>query len=222
MTMEPTFATRWFYANIEKCQVESGPKTCLVCGLPTLESTSLKEVLRKTFTDYDVLRVRGGRDVCPACVWYFDHQELRRSGWWLTAFRAESMKKSEWLSLLRQHVETGAPRDAYYLIKPLGLVGKHLALYAPLTMAGSNAITAQFNTLRVKVDASFLVLVEASHRLREFHSWKEIRTGNYYAKHILTWIDRAEFIHLRSIVQPWLNTSELALAEFVWSKEKME
>jgi len=217
--MIPTFTTRWFYSNIEEQQVQAGRKTCAVCGLPTLESVERKKALRQTFTDYDVLRVRTGQEVCPACVWYFGRQDLRRSGWWLTAESAVKVRKSEWLTLMRAHITCGTTRDAYYLIKPVGLVGKHLALYAEMTMAGSHILSVQFNTMRMVIDSGFLALVEASHRLREYHSWKEVRTGNYYARHILAWEDRREFVRLRGVVQPWVNTAELALAEFVWSKE---
>jgi len=218
--MEPTLAMRWFYRNFEHRDIEPGPLDCAVCGLPMRVGVLRKRVLRNTFTDYDRLRVRDGQQVCEACAWYFGRQDLRRTGWWLTQNLAKPLKKRDWLPFLRVAVENGVIEDGYCLIKPLGLVGKHLALYAALTMAGSKSIVAQFDTMRVVVDRAFLDLVVAAHKLRERHSWKEIRTGNYYAKHILAWSNLPQFVELREVVQPWLGTAELALTEFLWSKEE--
>lgn len=218
--MEPTFAMRWFYSSIENEQVAAGRKTCAVCGLPTMLSTPRKKVLRATFTNYDLLRKRSGNDVCPACEWYFNHQEFRRTGWWLRARGADRMKKAQWLALLRAHIEQGAPEDAYYLIRPLGLAGKHQTLWAQMTIAGNCRLNVQWGTMPMVIGAQFLELTIAAHRLRDHHSWKEIRSGNYYAKHILAWSDRGEFIKLRVKVQPWVNTAQLSLAEFLWSKPK--
>jgi len=221
--MNPTFTTRWLYYNLEAKAVAAGRHTCAVCGLPCRDVVPLRKVLRSTFTNYDLLRKPDEAGACLSCAWYFDHQELRRTGWYLTATEARAMQKSDWLSLLREHHKNGVPEDAYYLVKPLGLVGKHLALYAPMVMAGRSSVcVVQFNTMRVQCDAAFWRLLDAAHALRERHSWKEIRTGDYYAKHILAWPDRAEFVRLRSIVQAWRRTPQLMLVEFLWSKPKQE
>ena len=224
--MEPTLATWWFYKHGtgDVLQQERVGVVCSVCGntVGAVCTVPRKKVLRSTFSNYDLLRIRDGERVCPACAWYFDNQELRRSGWWLTEAEAREMTKRDWLPLLREHVANGTPADGYYLIKPLGLTGKHIALVAPLNCRGAHALRVGFDLQVVTVDKRFLQLVDDSHKLRERHSWKEIRTGNYYAKHILDWPRRTEFVRLRRQVDHWRGTVELALAEFLWSKPKEE
>lgn len=221
----PTFTTRWFYHHLAGGQVEFGRHTCAVCGLPTTESVPLKKILRKTFTDYDVLRVRNGVAACPACEWYFNHQELRRSGWWLTQEQAAKVAKQEWLALLRAHIRsvgTGYENGGYYLIKLPGLTGKHLALLAPMSETGGGSVRVQFDVTTLELDARWLELVEASHRLRDAHSWKEIEQDHYVAAFTRRWGSLAEFVRLREIVKPWVGTAHLALAKYVWSKERGE
>lgn len=219
--MEPTFTTRWFYQNVEREQVEPGRKTCAVCGLSTLQTAPRKKVLRTTFTDYDVLRVRAGEHVCPACVWYFGRQELRRTGWWLTANEARPVSKAEWLPLLHRHIQDGIPADGYYLIKPSGLTGKHLALLAPLNICGNRALRVQFDTTTLGLDAAWLGLVAAAFRLRECHAWREIRQDDYIAKFLAArWPDFDEFLRLRTTVRPWLRSGQMELAQFVWARKE--
>ena len=228
--MEPTFTTRWFFHNATKETVLFGRHTCAICGLPTREAAPRHKVLRSTFSDYDVLRVRNGDDVCPACEWYMSNQDLRRSGWWLTQNEARQMKKQDWLALLREHIEQPPDEDGYYLIKPSGfigirrvssLTGKHLALLAPLNLAHNPVRRVQFDTVALDLTAQWLELVEASHRLREHHSWREIVTDDYIATFVTErWDDLSEFVRLREVVKPWLRTPQLNLAQFVWFRSK--
>ncbi|RMG91198.1 MAG: hypothetical protein D6706_18440 [Chloroflexi bacterium] len=210
--------TRWFYHHFEQQVVEPGYKTCAVCGLPTSQAVELKKILRKTFTDHEALRAPGSMHACPACEWYMGRQDLRRSGWWLTASEAREVSKAEWWPLLRQHILEPPVEDGYYLIKPLGLVGKHLALHAPLNMAGNPVRRVRFDVHTLDLDHRFLDLVMAAHRLREYHSWHEIQSGNYNPALVARWDDLGEFHALVTLVQPYLFTPFMTLAEFIWSK----
>ena len=216
--MEPTFATRWFFSNVEGGKVKLGGKVCAVCGLPMLLGTPVDSVLRKTFTDYAALRVPDSGYACDACVWYFDHQNLRRSSWWLTATRAHSLSKEDVGPLLRAHLDCPPDEDGYYLISVMHR--KHLALWAPLNMAGASVRRVRFETVTVALDRDWLALVEAAHKLREFHSWKEIQSDNYNSKFLIRWGDISEFARLREVVKPWLRTATLDLVQYIWTEKK--
>lgn len=229
--MEPTFATHWFYRNLTQSHIVPGARLCCVCGMATNDHVPKNKVLRPTFTDYDVLRIRTGVYVCPACAWYFDNQDLRRRGWWLTRDRAQPVDKAQWLPVLAQHLIAGAPADSYYLIKPSGpqgkeqkmpgIAGKHLALLAPLTCSGSRTLRIQFDTITLDLDLSFLDLIQACFSLRQCHSWREIRNDDYISKYVnQRWRTVSEFMDLRSRVRPWLNTAHIDLAQYVWTKEE--
>jgi len=215
--MEPTFTTRWFYANIAQDQVESGPHTCAVCGLPMSYGVSLKKTLRKTFTDHAALRNVISGVVCAACAWYMSHQELRRSSWYLTAGEARPLAKADLYPLLCQHLEQPPEHDGYYLITTMKR--KHLALWAPLSAAGNAILRVRFEVVSLDLDRKWLRLTQAAHRLREHHSWYEIQSDDYNAKFLASWSDPLEFIRLRQGIKPFLHTPYLDLAQYVWSKE---
>jgi len=216
--MEPTFTTRWFFQNIEGGHVEPGSYLCAVCGLGMEAGVPVEGVLRKTFTDHAALRVPASSSVCPACEWYFGHQELRRSSWWLTAERALSLAKAEVGPLLRGHLRGAPAEDGYYLVTTMKR--KHLALWAPLNLAGNSVRRVRFETVTVELDTTWLAMMEAAHRLREIHSWREIRNDDYNAKFLTRWESPNEFMELRSMVQPWLGTAHLDLAQYVWCKSE--
>jgi len=215
--MESTFTTRWFFSNIEGNQVKLGRQICAVCGLPMVTGTPVDKVLRKTFTDYAALRVPRGDYACDACVWYFGRQDLRRSSWWLTAAGAQSLTKADVGPLLQEHLESPPSEDGYYLITTMKR--KHLALWAPLNLAGNPVRRVRFETVTIDIDCDWLAVVEAAHQLRKFHSWKEIQNDDYNSKFLTRWENPAEFVRLRGILQPWLGTPYLDLAQYVWTKE---
>lgn len=216
--MEPTFATRWFYSSVEGGRVEAGFRMCAVCGLPMAVGVPVRDVLRKTFTDQAALRAPGCDQACEACAWYFDHQELRRSSWWLTAGEARPLAKGDVGPLLQEHLGRAPVVDGYYLITIMKR--KHLALWAPLNLARSATLRVRFEVTTVELNYLWLTLVEAAHRLREFHSWREIQNDDYNAKFLMRWSDPLEFVRLRQVVQPWLRTPYLDLTQYVWTKEE--
>jgi len=217
--MEPTFTTRWFYHALEGKIVSPGAHLCSVCGLPTAETELRSKVLRKTFSDYDVLRIRSGKYVCPACVWYMDHQALRLKSWWLTQREARSVQRTEWLKLLQDHIQEPPDEEGYYLIRKPGPIGKHLALLAPLNLAGHPVRRVQFDRQTLSLDREWLSLVEASHCLREYFSWREILRDCYESK-VLSELSIEEVMALRKVVKPWLGTAHLELAIQLWTKEE--
>lgn len=221
--MEPTFTTRWFFCAQTGIVVEPGQHRCAVCGLPMRQVVPRSQVLRTTFSDYDVLRIRNGQEVCPACEWYMASQELRRSGWWLTPTQARPVRRQEWFLLLQEHITQPPAENGYYLIKPGGLVGKHLALWASMSMAGNPVRRVQFDRTALDLTERWLEVAMAAHRLREYHSWREITNDSYAAWSVAErWENLTDFVRLREMVKPWLRTPHLALAQFVWTKEKNE
>lgn len=219
--MEPTFTTRWFYAAVTGKEIEPGAALCAVCGLPMVTGSSPSKVLRKTFTDYAALRQPESMVVCAACSWYFDNQKLRATGWYLTEREARAMKRGNWFELLREHIASPRTDPAYYLIRPSGLAGKHLALYAPLN-CGSLPLMVRYDVNTLLLDAAWWSALEAAFVLRRQHSWSEIKTDVYNTKFVAErWADPDKFVCLRDLVCPYLFTPYLNLIEFVWTKERL-
>lgn len=141
--MEPTFATNFFHRALSgEPPAAPGRHTCAVCGLPTTSETRVQTVLRPTFTDMALLRRPDSRTVCPACVWYFDHQELRRANWWLTADSAAEIARGDLRRVIDEHLAAPPGADGYLLIT--ASKRKHIALRAPLNLAGSPVRRVQF------------------------------------------------------------------------------
>ncbi len=222
--MEPTFVIRWLYRHQTGHSVVSDWRNlCAVCGLGTKDTVLLGKVLRPTFTDSAVLRHPRGTIACPACAWYFDNQDLRRSGWYVTESKATAMARRDWYSLLKEHIQRPPEEPGYYLIHPGGMATKHLALYAPMSVGGGWPIPVRFGTVTLPLGLSWLVGLEAAFELRRHHSWKEIKSDSYIIEVAAKkWTGIEEFGRLRQMVQPWLNTAFIDLIEFLWTKERRE
>lgn len=186
---------------------------CAVCGLPAADGATLRAVLRTTFTDHAALRAPDSGVVCAACDWYMAHQELRRQSWWLTPARAEPIERGEMATLLRAHLDDPPNEDGYYLFTATRR--KHLALYAPLNLAGARLRRVRFETDNVDVDADWFVLRDAALTLRQHHTWEEIETDHYRAHALAGWHDPGAFVAARDLVRPWRRAPRLALIRFI-------
>lgn len=214
--MEPTFSSRWLYRHHTQQKVALGRQICAVCGLPTATGVATAKVLRPTFTDIAALRCPRSSVVCAACEWYMGNQEIRRSSWWLTEEVATEVDKGEWHTLLLEHLAHPPARDSYYLITVTKR--KHLALYAPLNMAGNPMRRVRFEVSTLDLHpALWPALPAAAHQLRTRHSWKEIQADSYNSYFAAQWPAIAHFAALRNTVRPYLHTPYLDLAQFVWT-----
>jgi len=211
------FAMRWFYQHIARGEVAAGPALCALCGLPAAPGsmTPKAKVLRPTFMDYDLLARPALDDLCAACVWYFDHQELLRSHWYLTATEARALAKADLLPLLTDHVAKPPREDRYYLIAVSKK--KHVALRGRLNAAGGRMLRVNLETLTVDVDQAVLDLVDRLSRLRRYHSWQEIEQNSYLPYAILRWPALSEFERLCSQVLPWLRSPQYQLARYLYT-----
>ena len=217
--MEPTFTTRWFYANLAGGQIQTGPFTCAVCGLPTVYTAHTPNtVLRPTFTDHDALRVPGSGVVCEACAWYFGRQDVRRQSWWLTETSAEPVERAAMWPLLRAHLSTPPDQDGYYLFTIMKR--KHLALRAPLNLAGARTRRVRFEVNTVTLDATSVAVYKAVAQLRRYHTWQEIQDDAYRTHALAKWEEPGAFASARDVVHPVLSTALFALIRFVYHREE--
>lgn len=212
--MEPTYATRWFAQHLGQIPSDAGDYFCAVCGLTTSRYVPLASVLRDTFTDFAALRRRESGVCCVACAWYFDHQELRRSSWWLTGSEARSLTVTDARDLLLSHLASPPDEAGYYLFSLTNR--KHLALYAPLNLPRSYPRLVRFESATLILTPSFTELLSACELLRQHHAWSEIESDIYNASALTRWSGRVErFVAARQAVQPWLRTPHLGLARFL-------
>lgn len=211
------FATRWFYQHIGHGELPTGPAVCALCGLRAAPGsmTPKVKVFRKTFMDYDLQARPALDDLCAACVWYFDHQVLLRSHWYLTATAARVLAKADLLPLLTKHVAEAPAEDRYYLIA--ASKKKHVALRGRLNAAGGRLLRVNFETLMVDVDQAVLDLVDRLSLLRRYHSWQEIEQNSYLPYAILRWPALREFERLCRQVQPWLRSPQYTLARYLYA-----
>lgn len=211
------YAPRWFYRHIGHGEIATGPALCALCGLPAAPGsmTPKAKVLRPTFMDYDLLARPALDDLCAACVWYFDHQELLRSHWYLTATAARVLAKADLLPLLTEHVAKPPAEDRYYLIA--ASKKKHVALRGRLNAAGGRLLRVNFETLMVDVDQAVLDLVDRLSALRRYHSWQEIEQNSYLPYAILRWPALSEFERLCAQVLPWLRSPQYYLARYLYT-----
>lgn len=207
------YAMRWFFRFFEHSEVEDGEHRCAICGLPMCNGYDIAQVLRSTFVDYDLLKMPQSRTVCTACAWYFDHQELRRYSWYLTADNAQQLAKSDILPLLATHLKSPPAQDRYYLITRSKK--KHVALRAHLNAAHCANLRVNFETMLVDIDHCFIDLVTDLSALRKYHTWYEIKNDKYLPFAILRWTHYADFEHTRERVRPWLGSPQFALTEFL-------
>jgi len=213
--MEPTFTTYFFHRALStESPPPRGRHTCAVCGLSTASETLVKSVLRPTFTDIALLRRPDSRHVCPACAWYFDHQEVRRANWWLTADGATEIARGDLRRVIDEQLATPPAADGYLLITTSKR--KHIALRAPLNLAGSHARRVQFETDTLTLRAAdWFRLTAAVDALRVVHTWQEILTDTYQSWRVGRWANAAEFVAARAGVRPYLRTPYLDLVKFV-------
>lgn len=211
------YAPRWFYQHIAQAQVAPGPAVCALCGLPgdPAALTPKARVFRPTFVDYDLQARAELPGLCPACVWYFDHQELLRTHWYLAPSRATPLAKAELLPLLTTHLHTPPAEDRYYLIT--FTKKKHVALRARINAAGSRVLRVNAETYTVDVDDRTLRLVTDLTALRTYHAWQEIESDNYLPYALLRWPDLAEFEQRRAAVQAWLRSPQYQLARYLYT-----
>lgn len=211
--MEPTFATHYFYFAAGH-SLPPGRHTCAICGLPTAETTPLGSVLRPTFTDLAYLRRPPPGVACPACDYYMSHQELRRANWWLTAGEAQPIERRDLRRLLADHLAQPPAAGGYYLITTSKR--KHLALRAPLNLAGAPTRRVQFELATLTLDAAlWSTLTAACDALRHFHTWQEILNDTYQSWRLVKWPRAADFIAARAAIQPYARTPYLELVKFV-------
>ena len=211
------YAMRWFYRHLANGEVEPGASICSLCGLaanPTVMTPKVK-VFRPTFVDYDLQKRAEQPGLCPACVWYFDHQELLRSHWYLSASRATPLAKADLLPLLATHITAPPAEDRYYLIA--FTKKRHVALRGWLNAAGARLLRVNAEIYLVDVDAAVLRMVDDLAALRTHHTWQEIESGYYLPFALLRWSDLADFERHRAAVQPYLRTSAYLLARYLYS-----
>jgi len=213
--MEPTFATNFFHRALSgEPPAAPGRHTCAVCGLPTTSETRVQTVLRPTFTDIALLRRPESRHVCPACAWYFDHQEVRRANWWLAADGATEIARGDLRRVIDEQLATPPAADGYLLITVSKR--KHIALRAPLNLAGSHARRVQFETDTLTLHAAdWFRLTAAVDALRVVHTWQEILADNYQSWRVGRWANVAEFVAARAVARPYLRTPYLDIVKFV-------
>lgn len=211
------YAMRWFYRALAQGDVAPGPEVCAVCGLSAREMVPAPKVFRRTFVDYHLLAFAEQEGVCPACVWYFDHQELRRSHWFLTPSEVRPLAKGDILPLLLAHLETPPAVDRYYLISLTKQ--KHVALRARLNAAGAQRLRVNLETEMVDLDRGWLTLLDNVVRLRQYHHWDEIELDHYLPYALLRWPRYEEFERCRAVVRPWLRSAQYALAKFLYSPD---
>jgi hypothetical protein len=214
------YAMRWFYKTLAGGEEDIGPHLCAVCGLPTGHDADLGKVLRDTFTDRDVLEVPWSGYVCAACEWYFDHQELRRQHWYLTAREARPLAKADIFPLLVKHLRCPPAEDRYYFIAQSKK--KHVALRARLNAAGCTKLRVNFETIMVDVDQSFPTLMKNLVALRKYHSWDEIESDRYLPYAILKWPSFKAFEEARWAVAPYLRSPQWQLARFLYSPDLLK
>lgn len=212
------YATRWFYRHFAHEEVTEGEDACCVCGLPTDGGRDVNKVLRPTFTNQDILPRPDSSTVCPACAWYFDHQELLRQHWYLTPVEARSLAKADILPLLQTHLETPPPVDGYYLIAQSKK--KHIALRGRLNTAGARSLRVNCEELLVDVDGAFMTLLSNVVTLRNYHRWDEIEGDKYLPWAILRWPGIADFERTRAAVRPWLRSPQYQLARYLYSPQQ--
>jgi hypothetical protein len=213
-------ATRWLARHLGGVSESCGNQVCAICSGPCDAAVAVADVLRPTFTDID--RVNGDY-VCSACVWYFDHQELRRSHWYLTPAEAVPLAKKDILPLLRKHVREPPPVDRYYLISRSKK--KHVALRARLNAAGARMLRVNFETMLVDVDQQFFELYDHIVALRKYHAWDEIERDEYLIRSLQRWLTGEgfdQFERHRDGVRPWLRTQQYELAKFLYSPDQEE
>lgn len=220
--MEPTFAIRWLYNNIAHKEVVAGKETCAACGLPTENGLPQAQVFRKTFTDGAALRRPENDCVCSACAWYFDNQSIRRTGWFIAENEARAVDKKDWLALIQSLMHAGEIAPCYLLIKPIGLVGKHLALYAPLNL-DPEPLFVRYNIHTLKLDEHWLEAAQTAFALREKHAWAEIKNDDYNSKTLAEkWENLSMFETMRCTIHPYLFTPYFELIMFLWTQPEKE
>lgn len=214
-------AISWLYRHVGPgLEVPKGPFLCACCGLPHAEGKPPDHVFRPTFTDYDLLKVPHSGSVCPACAWYFDHQELRRQHWYISPSEAKMLAKADILPLLAQHVQNPPNEDRCYLIAQSKK--KHVILRARINAAGCSRLRVNFETMLVDVDRDFFALVHDLALLHQFHTWQEIEHDDYLPYAILLWPSLSDFEKTRDRVRPWLGTPQYLLAKFLYSPDLLE
>ena len=211
------YATRWFYQHLGRHQVPPGAASCALCGLPADPDGMMAKakVYRPTFVDFDLQARAGQPDLCPACVWYLDHQEIDRSHWYLSASTARPLAKADLLPLLTEHLTHPPPEDRYYLIA--FTKKKHFALRARLNAAGARILRVNAETFLVDVDNRCLRLAADLTALRTYHAWQEIESDNYLPYAILRWPRLADFEARRAAIQPWLRSPQYHLARYLYT-----
>ena len=213
-------AIRWLYSNIAGRYVREGKDTCMVCGLPTDGGLPPKAVFRRTFTNQDILAARESYIVCEACAWYFDHQELRRQHWYITAKEARSLSKKDIFPLLMRHIITPPSEDRYYLIALSKK--KHVALRARLNATGCRSLRVNFEEMVVDVDERFINLERDIVQMRRYHRWDEIENDAYLPYALLRWPSIGEFEATRESLRPWLRSPQYRLARYLYSPDLEE
>jgi len=214
------FVTRWLYRSVAGQEVEEGGLVCAVCGLPMAQGIPQARVFRKTFNDWDRLALPNEPRVCPACAWYFDHQELRFSHWYVTPSEARVLARDDIIPLLFSLLESSSPSDFYLLLSRTKK--KHVALRGRLNAAGCSSLRVNFEEYLVDVDRGFLKLETALIDLRQYHSWDEIESDAYLPFAILRWPSVGDFERTREAVRRWLNTPQYALARYLYSPKLRE
>jgi len=214
------FVTRWFYRNIAGLEVEPGGLTCAVCGLPMAEGKPQDKVFRKTFNDHDKLACPDEPNVCPACEWYFDNQQLRFSHWYVTPDEARVLAREDIVPLILELLKTPPVSDFYLLLSRTKK--KHVALRGRLNAAGCLSLRINFEEYLVDVDHQVLGLFSNVITLRQYHGWDEIEADAYLPYAILRWPSFGDFERTREAVRPWLNTPQYELARYLYSPKLRE
>jgi len=212
------WATRWLAKHLGGVPNPDGAHLCALCRGSCADEIAVEDVLRPTFTDIDLVR---GEYVCQACAWYLDHQEVRRSHWYLTPDEAVPLAKKEILPLLRRHLAKPPAVDRYYLIARSKK--KHVALRARLNAAGCRLLRVNFETQLVDVDQEFMELYCHLAALRKYHSWDEIERDEYLLRPLQKWLvgDKyAEFERHRSAARIWVRSPQFELAKYLYSPDE--
>lgn len=211
------YAMRWLYQAHTGNPVAYGAACCAMCGLPADKPamTPKANVYRPTFVDYDLQARPDLPNLCPACVWYFDHQELLRTHWLLSATAVQPLAKADLLPLLTDHLARPPAQDRYYLIT--FTKKKHVALRGRLNAANTRLLRVNAETYTIDVNAATLKLVQDLTALRQYHAWQEIEADAYLPFAILRWPNLTDFERLRAAVAPWLRSPTYQLARYLYA-----
>jgi hypothetical protein len=213
---------------------EAAEGKCYLCGGVAYSPSLLKDVIKPTFTDFDIARGNMEAGVCCGCVFTMDE-----SSEWLRELRGkEKPQRTRNYSLFvlngKLHVFSKAEKDEMCdillggIMPEVAIIGtsgqKHLAFKALANSAGQRAGWLQFEEQRAWLELDeFAGVHEQIQVLYDLRCSKAaISTGNYNLSYLKSTEEIAAWIDAENAVKPYRGSVVFELSVYLVTKGETE